>query len=295
MSNNRMNIAVSVNNSFVMPLKIMLYSLAQNTSKDLHIYLLYTQDLSNKNRKILHHFITKYRIGTLYEILIDRSLFQEFEDPKSMFSLECYYRLLLPYVLEPSVDKIFWLDADVVVCGNMDEFYDADIAQYYLIATCYPEAGDIEQRKLHKQRLNIPQEQKYFNAGVLVFNLPAIRKSFSQQQILDFCIQNKEKLTYLDQDVLNYNMGHNTLFFNEFIYNNQEHLKDKITEDARLIHYTTFQKPWKVFYQGNEFATTCFWKYACGCGFRKKYIFFLIGNKICRYIYPIYLKLRYKK
>lgn len=293
MQDHKMNVAVSVNNAFVMPLKVMLYSLSENTAKDLHIYLLYN-DLSDRNRESIRNFVRKYCHATLHEVLVDGSLFRSYVDPKSMFSVECYYRLMLPYFPEISVDKILWLDADIVVCNNIDDFYDADSNDVYLTATCFFGKGDSERRNLHKQRLNIPQEQKYFNAGVLVFHLSEIRSDFSQQQILDFCNQNKEILTFLDQDVLNFLMGHNTLFFDEYIYNDQEHLAGEHIRDARVIHYITFMKPWKFYYQGDDFARSCFWNYARKCGFKLNYAVFLIGYNICKVVYPLYLKIRHK-
>ena len=294
MQDNRMHIATSVNNAFVMPLKVMLYSLAENTAKDLHIYLLYN-DLNDRNRESIRKFVSKYCHAVLHEVLIDGSLFRNCIDPKSRFPVETCYRLLLPYIPELSVEKVLWLDADVVVCKNIDDFYDADTNGDYLTATCLFGKGDSERRILHKQRLNIPQEQKYFNPGVLVFHLPEIRGDFSLQQILDFCHQNKEKLTFLDQDVLNFLMGHKTLFFDEYIYQNLEHLTGERIKDARLIHYITFMKPWELYYQGDRFALSCFWNYARKCGFKLNYAVFLIGYNICKVVYPLYLKIRYNK
>lgn len=284
MADNRMNIAVSVNTAFVMPLKVMLYSFAQNTDRELHIYLLYSA-LDASERKSIKDFAEEKCHGTLHEIFIDGKLFAEYHDARFAWSTEMYNRLLLPYILDPAIEKILWLDADMIIRGNIDDFYDADMGQAYLCA-----APD----DIYKDRarwLPLAQTQTYFNTGILTFNLPAIRKDFSQQQIFAFFSQNHERLRFPDQDALNCLMGHNVLLFDERIYNHQGHLSGKPAEDVRVIHYVTNAKPWKACYCGDKSAASCFWNYAGECGFKRS-VFSRMGNGIARLLFPIYLKMK---
>ena len=284
MSDNRMNIAVSVNAAFVMPLKVMLYSLAQNTDRELHIYLLYSA-LDASERKLIKDFVKERCHGTLHEIFIDGKLFAKYHDTKFPWSMETYYRLLLPYILDPVIEKILWLDADMIIRGNIDDFYDADMGQYYLCAAPDATCKDCA------NWLNLDKNQTYFNAGMLTFNLPAIRKDILQQQIFAFFEQHNDKLRFADQDALNSLMGHNVLLFDERIYNNQEHLYKKIEDDVRVIHYVSNVKPWKVSYCGGKYAACCFWELAGQCGFKRS-VFSLIGNAVARHLFPIYLKMK---
>ena len=285
MSDNRMNVAVSVNSAYIMPLKVMLYSLAQNTDKELHIYLLYNS-LNASERKSIKDFVEEKCRGTLYEVSIeiDDKLFMEYLETRPQWSVEIFYRLLLPYVLDPAIEKILWMDADMVICGNIDDFYDVDMGQRYLCAT--PD-GDNEQSA---KRLKLAPGQAYFNSGLLTFNLPDIRKNISKQQIFTFFAQNYKMLNCGDQDTLNCLMGHNVLLFDKRIYNNHEHISGKITDDVRVIHYIGI-KPWKIYYCGGRYAASCFWKYASQCGFKRS-VFLLVGNNIARLPVPLYLKIR---
>ncbi|MDE7491922.1 glycosyltransferase family 8 protein, partial [Streptococcus agalactiae] len=57
---------------------------------------------------------------------------------------------------------------------------------------------------VNKLRLkNVELESSYFNTGVLLMNLPAIRKVVHQQTILDYIMQNRGRLILPDQDILN--------------------------------------------------------------------------------------------
>ena len=284
MSDNRMNVAVSVNSTYIMPLKVMLFSLAQNTGKKLHIYLLYCS-LDADDRKSIKAFVEGKCHGAFHEILVDEELFIRYPYARSLWSVEIFFRLLLPYILDPAVEKILWLDADIIVCGNIDGFYDVEMGQHYLCA-----APDYSRENLAK-RLNMDSKQVYFNSGVLTMNLPAIRGGISQEQLFEFMVQNQERLRFPDQDVLNLLMGRNVLLFDELIYNNQEHLHRKITGNARVIHFIMPIKPWKVYYYGDKYAAACFWKYAGQCGFKRSF-FSLAGNGISRLLYHVYLKMK---
>lgn len=281
MSDNRMNVAVSVNSAYMMPLKVMLYSLAQNTGKELHIYLLYCS-LSESERGSIRAFVERKCRGALHEIFVDEKLFTGY--PSAIWPVEMFFRLLLPYILPPSVEKILWLDADIIVCGNIDSFYEMETGGHYLCA-----APDYSGKALGK-RLGMEPNRTYFNSGVLIMNLPAIRAGVPREQLFAFMARNRERLRFPDQDTLNLLMGCGVLLFDGSIYNNQGHLHRKIAGHTRVIHYIMPIKPWKVYYYGDKYAASCFWKYAGQCGFKRS-IFSLAGNSICRLLFHCYTKM----
>ena len=284
MSDNRMNVAVSVNSAYIMPLKVMLFSLAQNTGKKLHIYLLYCS-LNAAERGSVKAFVEGKCHGALHEIFVDEKLFVKYPYAKSLWSVEIFFRLLIPYILEPTIEKILWLDADIIVCDNIDGFYDMEMGRYYLCA-----APDYSGKDLAK-RLDMDPKQTYFNSGVLIMNLPAIRADISREQLFEFIVRNQERLRFPDQDILNLLLGHNVLLFDELIYNNQGHLHKKVAKNVRVIHYIMPIKPWKFYYYGDKYAASCFWKYAGQSGFKRS-VFSLAGNSIGRLLYPFYLKMK---
>ena len=284
MSDNRMNVAVSVNSAYIMPLKVMLFSLAQNTDKKLHIYLLYCS-LNAAERGSIKAFVEGECHGALHEIFVDEKLFAKYPYNKSLWSVEIFFRLLTPYILDPTIEKLLWLDADIIVCDNIDGFYDMEMGRHYLCA-----APDYSGKDLAK-RLNMDPKQTYFNSVVLIMNLSAIRAGISQEQLFEFMVQNQERLLFPDQDTLNLLMGHSVLLFDETLYNNQEHLHGRVTKNACVIHYIMPIKPWKFYYYGDKYAASCFWKYAGQSGFKRS-VFSLAGNSIGRRLYPFYLKIK---
>lgn len=290
-----MNIVVSVNDHFLFPLEVMLFSLAQNTKQALEVYLLY-HDLSVGGREKLKAFVQGKCHGTLHEIMVDGKAFREHDASKSMFSTETFYRLFIPYLLPENVDRALWLDADMVINGNIDDFYESDFGEdgrSMLIASW----NDRDRKKLSQYKDRLGEDLKtesYFNAGMLLFHLPAIRERISAEEIMNFWLANQKKLKFLDQDIINCLMGEYAILKDGAIYNNQAHYDpDAVTElaKAKVIHFVTYRKPWKLYYEGD--GDGYFWKYAKNAGFVQKYLIYLLLHKPVMVIYRIYKLLRY--
>lgn len=266
-----MNIAVSVNRDFIMPLKVMLFSLHENIKSkdcDLNIFFL-NSGLGRKEMEGLIYFIKNKINAKLYVINIEEPLFSASLHSKEI-SKETYNRILLPYVLPAKVKKVFWLDADLVVNGNICDFYNTDIKDYFLLATEEPRPDRVKE-------LGLSLEQKYFNAGVIVLNVEKIRSEVSKEAMIEYIRANSPKLTFMDQDVLNVFMGGNTLFWQDDTYNNVRHRNEvNNLDNARIIHFITYMKPWKYYYEG--YGKHYFWLYADRCGFKiRKVLHYLIN------------------
>lgn len=283
-----MNIAVSVNKKFIMPLKVMLFSLYENIktkNTTLDIYFL-NSGLEKKDIEDLRRFITKKFNARLFVISIDEPLFSTSLNNK-VISKETYNRLLLPYFLPPDVKKIFWLDADLVVNGDIYDFYNTDITDYFLLAT---EESNPERIK----ELDLPSDQKYFNAGVIVLNVEKIRKEIPKETMLEYIRTNGPKLIYMDQDVLNYFMGYKTLFEKDDNYNNVRHRKeDNNLKNAHIIHFITYMKPWKYYYEG--YGKDYFWSYAGKCGYKFKKTFHYLFDPLGLLFHKIAHNLKERK
>ena len=283
-----MNITVSVNRKFIMPLKVMLFSLYKNVENEktkLNIFFL-NSDLTKKDIADLKHFVRKYIDGKFFILDINEPIFSEFET--DMFSKECFNRLFLPYVLPAKVKKILWLDADMIVKENIMDFYNTDISNHYILATKGP---DSENKVERKKVLGISPERNYFNAGLILFNIEKIRSEITEDQLREYINDNKTKFKYFDQDVLNVLLGDNAIYYEENIYNNQRHFsKDNNFKDAQIIHYTSFMKPWKYYYNG--YGDRYFWYYAGKCGFMVQKVSYYLLHPLVSVAYKVYSHIR---
>lgn len=258
-----MNIAIAINDGFIMPARVMLHSLFKRTKRPIHLFLLYNA-LSVDNRRLLKETVEEY--GNSYEeIYIDETWFRNASlNRNPLYSIEIYYRILLPYLT--STEKMLWLDADLVVTSDIAELYDKNISEYYL-AACIDVGEEKHTRDKIKEQMRIV-DQVYFNSGVLLMNNQKIREQISQNQFFEAIEKFNDNLICPDQDILNYVLGGNSLIL-PIYYNYQHHTdSDSSLSKGMIIHYI-WKKPWNADYPG--YLDEVFWNEAVECGFKKEY------------------------
>ena len=289
-----MNVVVSVNDGFLFPLKVMLFSLSENTERFLEVYLLY-HDLSKKGRSSLERFVEEKCHGCVHAILMDGKLFREHDAARSMFSTETFYRLMIPYVLPENVERALWIDGDVIFKGNPEDFYDTKAQEQP--AALVAAWNDRDRKKLweYKERLGEDlKTESYFNAGVLLFFPEVIRQRLSAGEIVEFWKRNQKKLLYLEQDILNCLLGPETILKDATIYNNQAHSDEDAKEQletARVIHYVSYRKPWKLYYEGA--GDGYFWDCAIRAGYGVRSFAWHGLRGPTMLIYGLYKRIRY--
>lgn len=111
------------------------------------------------------------QISELGQIIeYDESLLSEFGDELCGYkhvSTKCFVRLLIPLYL-PEENRALYLDGDTVCKGNLQELYNADFENNYIIGC---KGTDVSKRQA--QELNI---EYYINSGVLLFNIPVMNE-----------------------------------------------------------------------------------------------------------------------
>ena len=107
--------------------------------------------------------------------------------------VSAYYRLKLASMT--TMDKVIYLDSDIVVLGNISELWNFDINDYYF--------GAVEDKssELMSWRANLDEGDIYINSGVLVMNLKKFREDNIETLIFDKLKEADNN--YSDQDVLN--------------------------------------------------------------------------------------------
>lgn len=257
------NIAIAISDSFIMPAQVMMRSLLKRSSRPVKLFLLYNS-LAPENREIIKSIVKKYQ-GEYREILIDERYFQNASlDNNPLYSIEIYYRILLPYLTDE--DKMLWLDADIVVNGDIAELYDTDISDYYLAAVtdAVEENGGREEIK---NAMGMA-DRTYFNSGVLLLNNAKIRAEIPQERFFEAIRKYNDILKCPDQDILNMVLGKKCLILSGR-YNYQHHMSEDSKADKGLVLHYIWKKPWNTDYPG--YLDEPFWNEAVACGFSKEY------------------------
>ena len=277
-----MNIFTAFNDGYVFPTRVMLKSLILNNPDPLRIFVFYSS-LKQESIDAIKGLEEKGRVSFSFQ-KVDDTFLDGIEIPKQ-FSKETYYRLLAHRLFAEEIERVLWLDGDIIIKGSLAEFYNQDF-KGKLYAAVEDASKEITEEK-HIQ-LRMPPDSKYVNTGVLLFNLREMRKELKDQEILQYLTDNQEILSLADQDVLNGLLHDRILavdsprWYNFSRWYITEENKRMVYENARLIHYCGQKKPWEKKYSG--LGADLWWKYALLTGpeYRKLYPVFLFSQTLSK-------------
>ncbi len=173
-------------------------------------------------------------------------------NPQAHYTLDTYSRLWIGEFFPENVERVLYLDADIVVVGSLAPLWSVDLDGALMAAV------DIPGSMRGVDRLALRPEDGYFNAGVLVIDLKQWRETGAGKEVLEYIQQNPERVLY-DQDALNAVFPHRTkrLPFKWNVirpfYDEPTRLPlaqaelEKIRRDAIIIHFNGNLKPWSYF------------------------------------------------
>ena len=172
---------------------------------------------------------------------------------QSYISSTTYARLFLSDILSAEVDKVLYLDCDLIVVDSLVPLWELPIEETCELAVV---EDSCSANMNYYERLCLPKKYHYFNAGVLLINLEAWRKrGFVAMELLD---SRTFQLDYADQDVLNILCAGRVRYL-PFRYNIQEPMLRKYMPEMRseacmeiinelsspvVVHFTYKLKPW---------------------------------------------------
>ncbi|MGU7818666.1 glycosyltransferase [Streptococcus suis] len=235
-----MHIAFSATDSYADYLGTTIYSIIQHhPNQELHFYVL-TKWMSDHSRFKLNRLTSQ--LVTISFIEIDSKTFEHLP-LKEGISLEAYFRILLPSQLA-ELDRVLYLDCDILVNGSLKEVWGCDLSHHYL-------AGVNELDMLHgnseyREKIGFDAQDIYINSGVLLLNLDRMRRDLIEEYLFSRAEEIKDYIEYQDQDIINIGLKGQILNL-EAKYNMtayQRKVKHISLEEAVIIHFN-WHKPWR--------------------------------------------------
>lgn len=250
------NLLVTLDRNYLAPLTAMLKSYAEHHAEvPTDVYVLHSA-LSEEDFRALNQALSG-RPVTFHDIRIAEQVFRN-TPVLERLPEESFYRLLAFCCLPAHVGRCLYLDPDILVMRTLLPLYQTEMGDAYLAAAGHLHSlGDT----VNKARLGLADRERYFNSGVMLMNLDAIRKDFTRETVLECLEENIQRLLLGDQDLANLLFGDKILLLDERIYNLDERSfarckrREGMTLDAvrnrtAIIHYNGKYKPWLEGYRG---------------------------------------------
>lgn len=239
---NPISIAFCVNDGYVIQLGVTIFSILKSNPDSSFLFYVFSSDFSEdskiKMNKIMRHFPNS---DICYKC-VEREKFSSLKLNIDYISLETYYRYVLADML-PDVDKILYLDADLIVKGDLRFLWDTDISGVFMAGA----EDKFITTERYKSKIGFLETDLYVNAGVLLMNLSKMRQEKMSEILLRKTQELTGKISYQDQDILNVvfkgKIKEIDILYNFTTYS-VKHEKSK-RKSATIIHYTGAAKPWK--------------------------------------------------
>jgi lipopolysaccharide biosynthesis glycosyltransferase len=122
------------------------------------------------------------------------------------FPLTTYMRLFIPNIVPPGTEKALFLDVDMIVLEDISSLWEKQLGDYVIAAVQDPRLLTVDNEWggiLNYKELGMARGTKYFNAGLLIVNIPVWVKMNLTQRILDTVNDNIKYANYPDQYGLN--------------------------------------------------------------------------------------------
>jgi lipopolysaccharide biosynthesis glycosyltransferase len=178
------------------------------------------------------------------------------------YPLNTYYRILIPFFLPEGIQKVLYMDVDMIVEEEISKLWNIDISDFIIGAV--PDSntrfiGNTERGAegiVNYRELGLNPNTKYFNAGLLLINVAKWIEYNVTERVFSIIKQNSRYAGMGDQYGLNVVLSDRFLEIDS-LWNC---LANSSEPSPRIIHFI-HRKPFYKSYSYNKAYQNIFYKY----------------------------------
>ncbi|WP_408545045.1 glycosyltransferase [Streptococcus suis] len=194
------DIAFSVNNRYAQYLGATILSiLTHHPKEEVRVHILY-KEIAQSILQDLDNLAQQTPNLELHFHLLEDQQFSAIPIRTEQFPIESFSRFLLPELLA-DLDRILYLDVDILVHGNLMELFQTDLEEYELGAIV--EADIFKYYQWYLDSLGFSPNDAYFSSGVLLMDLDKMRQNGTTNQLIAMALEKAQDYKFPDQDILN--------------------------------------------------------------------------------------------
>ncbi|URJ96872.1 glycosyltransferase family 8 protein [Pasteurella multocida] len=230
-----MNILFVSDDVYARHLVVAIKSIINHNEKGISFYI-FDLGIKDENKRNINDIVSSYGSEVNF-IAVNEKEFESFPVQISYISLATYARLKAAEYLPDNLNKIIYLDVDVLVFNSLEMLWNVDVNNF-LTAACYDSFIENEKSE-HKKSISMSDKEYYFNAGVMLFNLDEWRKMDVFSRALDLLAMYPNQMIYQDQDILNILFRNKVCYLDcrfNFMPNQLERIKQYHKGKLRQLH-----------------------------------------------------------
>lgn len=257
-SENRITICMATDDNYTQHTAVTIASILKNADPDdkIRIYIMH-KGLRQENIDKLQKLKDVKDFELIFRKL-DLGKLKNFCTVNDHLTIETWFRLFIPELCFDAGDKLLYMDVDMVATTSLKELFKIDMGDNY-VAVVDDFTGPDHYHK--EQVLGMRKDSRYFNAGMILFNLKKCFEDKIFDKAIEFWNKHHAKIKFEDQDVLNavtfpkrlfihpkFNMQNITM---RNVYDkrykgiyDREAVKEAVQAPV-IIHFASVGKPWK--------------------------------------------------
>ena len=251
------NLLVTLDRNYVQQLNVMLFSaLCSDSFAYFCVYILHDDGLADTDL-ITTNAVLGQR-GKMHLIKVNECGLAD-APTSDRYPKAIYYRIFAAKYLPATLERVLYLDPDIVVRKSLQELYELPMNTAYFAAASHIRAL---LHRFNELRLDMGEDSPYINSGVMLMNLQALRAEQDTQEVFNYMEAHKGRLLLPDQDIISALYGQRILPLDAVRYNMTEKLYalhrreepgmtlEDVCQQSAVIHYCGRNKPWKSGYIG---------------------------------------------
>ena len=247
---------VSLDQHYLPQLRVLLTSIRLNNPDERFVIHLLHETLPESDLTQLEAWCG--RVGWVFRpIRVPAALFAD-APVSAQYPKEMYYRLLAPQLLPQTVERVLYLDPDILVINPLRPLWIQNLGGNLFAAAAHTGMTELAN---DVNRLRLGTDHDYYNSGVLLIDLQRGREEIAPQALFDYVRAHEKELLLPDQDLLNALFGDRVLPLEDALWNydarnyNNYLLRSSgeqnlswVMEHTAVLHFCGKAKPWKPGY-----------------------------------------------
>ena len=250
------NILIACDKNYAPYYGVLLSSLFRHNPKQAFRIYLVTDGTWSKSQEQKFRQLCKRHCSEFHVIIVDADIVKNCPVvPNYHVNVSAYYHILSPLILPQEIDKIIYMDGDMIVCDDICDLWSLDMEGYAMAAALDSVAFWDETY----ERLGYKAKYGYINNGVSIINLKYWREHHIYEKAVAFMNAHSDSLRLMDQDtengvlrekmkILPITYNFQIMFLAEYFWNRfDDDFKTNVLETAKhpiVIHYNGGTKPW---------------------------------------------------